>query len=405
MGPSFSLWLYLTRARLEEGDAPDLSAPCDRPDGPLVWAHCPTPEDAGKLSELTRLMGDAAPAPSFLVTHPPGQPAPGMGPRCIVMPLPADGPVSARVFLDHWRPDLAVFFDGGLPPAMIAEAHQRRVPLALLAAARPEHGLPGGALRARLTAAVLGRFNRIFAARPELADAYRRLARGSGSIVLSGPLADGTRALPVNAAEHDAMTSQLAGRPSWLAIDATRSEIPIVLAAHARALREAHRLLLFLVPDEPDTGPGLAASLRAEGWKVALRSAEEDPQEDTTVYIADQPGERGLWFRLAPVSFLGRSHGAGTPCDPFEAAALGSAILHGPATGAQAARFARLARAGAARKVSDARDLGTALTELISPERAAEMAHAGWETCSHGAEASAEVAAALAALLPAPEVS
>ena len=41
--------------------------------------------------------------------------------------------------------------------------------------------------------------------------------------------------------------------------------------------------------------------------------------------------------------------------------------------------------AGAAVEITDAGDLGRALAETLQPDRAAEMAAAGWETCSAGA--------------------
>ena len=95
-----------------------------------------------------------------------------------------------------------------------------------------------------------------------------------------------------------------------------------VIAAHRSALRMAHRLLLILVPDRAERSDRLAAMLEAsEGWQVARRSSEEEPDDETQVYIADAPSEMGLWYRLAPVTFMGGSlYGAGSQRDPFEAA-------------------------------------------------------------------------------------
>jgi 3-deoxy-D-manno-octulosonic-acid transferase len=111
------------------------------------------------------------------------------------------------------------------------------------------------------------------------------------------------------------------------------------------------------------------------------------PDETTQVMVADDPGDRGLFFRVAPVSFLGSSlvsgHGG---CDPFEAAALGSAVLYGPKVRNFLPSYGRLATAGAARIVNDAGALGNAVSRLIAPDQAATMAHAGWDVISEGAE-------------------
>ena len=392
MGPSLSLWLYKLRARLSEADAPD---PGTRPEGPLLWLHCPEGPEADAMLELMRLARAARPELGVLLTRP-ADAAPRALPRdasdrVTQLALPPDGPASARGLLEHWRPNLGFFCSAALPPALISEAGRRGVPLGLYADAPPEEGLPEVALRARLAQALMRRFDRVFLNGEKCAGPFRRLGVPPHRMELTGPLSEGPHALPCNEAEREILAGSLAGRPSWLAMEITTAETPIVLAAQAEAARKAHRLLLILVPDDPARGPALAADLRAEGWRVALRSDNEDPADDTQVYIADLEGERGLWFRIAPISFLGQTYGRGTPPDPFEPAALGSAILHGPATGAQAERFDQLDRAAAARKVEDARSLGTALIELLSPEQTAAIAHAAWDVISRGAEATDQV--------------
>ena len=72
--------------------------------------------------------------------------------------------------------------------------------------------------------------------------------------------------------------------------------------------------------------------------------------------------------------------------DPFEPAALGSAILYGPNVSLHLSSYTRLANVGAARIVKDAESLAAALNQLIAPDRAAAMAHAAWELMSTGAE-------------------
>ena len=58
---------------------------------------------------------------------------------------------------------------------------------------------------------------------------------------------------------------------------------------------------------------------------VARRSRDEPLEPDTQVYLADTIGEMGLWYRLAPTSFMGHSLVEGLEGkNPYEAAALGS---------------------------------------------------------------------------------
>ncbi|WP_375413970.1 3-deoxy-D-manno-octulosonic acid transferase, partial [uncultured Bradyrhizobium sp.] len=54
------------------------------------------------------------------------------------------------------------------------------------------------------------------------------------------------------------------------------------------------------------------------------------PTANTDIYVADTMGELGLFYRLAPIVFMGGSlveHGGQ---NPIEAIKLGAAIAHGP---------------------------------------------------------------------------
>ncbi|MCP4248150.1 MAG: hypothetical protein GY778_13985 [bacterium] len=97
-------------------------------------------------------------------------------------------------------------------------------------------------------------------------------------------------------------------------------------------------------------------------------------------------GELGLWYRLSPISFVGGSLEPVGGHNPFEPAALGSAILHGPYVLNFVDIFQRLAEAKASRLVTAPDTLAEAVNDLLNPDRAAEMAHAAWEVCSAGAD-------------------
>jgi 3-deoxy-D-manno-octulosonic-acid transferase len=159
--------------------------------------------------------------------------------------------------------------------------------------------------------------------------------------------------------------------------------------------------LLILMPEDPARAATLARKLEAGmGWAVAQRARDEEPEPDIEVFVVDNPAEYGLWYRLAPVTFLGGSLlGKGPVRTPMEAAALGSAILHGPRTGQSGPVFARLGAARATRAVASASDLGDALGDLLAPDRAARLAQAAWMVASDGAEVTEGILVRLRAIM------
>ena len=77
------------------------------------------------------------------------------------------------------------------------------------------------------------------------------------------------------------------------------------------------------------------------------------------VWVVDTLGELGLWYRLAGITFVGRSllpPGGGQ--NPLEPARLGCAIAVGPHTGNFTDHVAMLRAAGGLAVVRDATELG-----------------------------------------------
>ena len=139
------------------------------------------------------------------------------------------------------------------------------------------------------------------------------------------------------------------------------------------------------MPRHPDRGPQIASDLADDGWRVGLRSAGDEIGENVEIYVADTLGELGLWYRLCPVSLVGGSLVSIGGHNPFEPAALGSAIVHGPHISNFAEAYRQLHSAGAAVEVQGAVDLAAAISDLLRPDRAAVMAAAAWDLSSAGA--------------------
>lgn len=390
MGPSLSLAAY--RAFVRRGSSPDYIPDHARPQGELLWAHATSPTLLTALIELgerlaalrgdlqTLITYDLAMLPAAQIKR-----TKSICGTCRVQALPSDHPAAVDTFLNHWSPDICLWSGGYLQPNLILETATRNIPMLLVDAtetgfdSRKERWFPE--VSRRLLAGFSTYLARSAAARKKLI----QLGVASEDIRVTPPLQPGGQMLPCDFAEFDKMSAHLAGRPVWLAADVLPEEVDQVLRAHRLAARKAHRLLLVLAPA---TGsPDLASRVGAQGFRVANWAQGILPDDLTQVLVADSPGELGLWYRIAPLAFVGNSLVTGCGGrDPFAAAALGAAILYGPNVGDHLDAYSRLASAGAARIVKDANSLGTAVLHLSAPDLAASMAHAGWEVVTQGAE-------------------
>jgi len=399
MAKSLTLALYLaTRTRAERNARRARSHDPERrgeiakprPPGPLIWFHTGQDDQAASVREFARRLRAEQDDLTVLLTTSAAT-RPDSQAHMISQLIPEETLPAIRRFLSHWTPDVAIWTEPDLRPALITETDDRDIPLFLIDARTARPDPQSWRFRRGMSGSLLGRFRRILTGDRDTATTLRRLGAEPSRLEVSGYLEEGTAAPPCNEAERDALARDLDARQVWLAAHASQAEASAVIAAHRQAQRRAHRLLLIVVPEDPAHGAAWKQQFQAEGQIVATRSDGQEPGPQTQVYIADTEQEMGLWYRLAPIAFLGQSLCPGGGVNPYEAAALGSAILHGPNVRRHRHAYDRLAGAGAARLARNGAELGELVEALLSPDVAASMAHGAWNVCSSGAEVTDRV--------------
>ena len=354
-----------------------------RPEGFLIWVLCETAAEAGPSPAVCQAIGEALEQPvTALVTPLDELPlVPAVAKTVVHQFAPADTEGTINRFLDHWRPDIAIVIGRPARPRLLAEAAARDIPLFYAAGHRDVGSSP------RRHPGYFDLFERCLTSSASETNLLRQqFPKQKDRFETTGPLSDTVYALGCDEAECDSLAQLLGGRPVWLASEIDGIEINMVESAHRKAFRSAHRLLLILVPRPEADGKKITKQLEELGWRVALRSNNQDPDNETQVYVADTDGELGLWYRLAPATFVGGSfQPGGEPGDPFAPAALGSAVLHGPNLGKNPARFGALEANGASLRVANADELGEAVIALLAPDKAASLAQAGWAVTTESA--------------------
>jgi 3-deoxy-D-manno-octulosonic-acid transferase len=401
MDLSVGLALYrLTAPRPARRGLPRPDRPARAP-GRMVWLHAPTDESRASLLELARRLIEEDGLPILLTVGDAGAEPPALPADMQTDAPPDDTGEEVRAFLDHWRPDIVVMAEGELRPLLLEELVRRQIPRMLVDGIAPRLVAGRRGWFPGLTRRALSAFPLIRVRDDAAAAAFRKAGADPGRLRVSGPMEEASAALPCAERDRAALALALATRPVWLAADLPEGEEPMIIAAHREALKLAHRLLLILAPADPSRRAALAAALEAgEGWNVTCRMTDEEPDRESEVCLVEGGAELGLWYRLAPVTYLGggMSEG-GCRRDPMEAAALGSALILGPRAGAWGRAYGRLAQGRAARLIASAPDLNLALSDLLSPDRAARQAQAAWALASDGAEVTDEVIAALRAAM------
>ena len=403
-GPAIAALLAWRRVRGKEDRARFAErrgiASLPRPAGPLLWLHAASVGEAqSSLSLIERLLA-SRPRLSILVTTGTVTSARLMAERlpagAVHQYLPVDRLPWVRRFLDHWQPDAALWIESELWPNLVVETGRRRIPMALVNARMSDRSLAGWRRMPGLIQPLLAPFRRVLA--QSEADAARYRSLGAGEVVTTGSLKYAAAALPADPVVLSQLGNAIGNRPRWLAASTHPGEEALVADAHRRLKPRHPGLLTLLAPRHPRRGGEIAAALGKARLAVARRSRGEAPEGAAEVYLVDTMGELGLFFRLAPIVFMGGSlvpHGGQNLLEPAQ---LGCALLHGPHVQNFRAIAADLAAAGAAEEVRDADELATAVERLLGDEALARRKGAAARRTSESGRGVLD--AAVAALAP-----
>ena len=282
-------------------------------------------------------------------------------PRTIHQFAPLDAPGPARRFLAHWRPDLSIWAEQDLWPGLVYRAHRAGIPLALVNARMNAAAFASRQRGGALYRDLLPRFALISAQDDNTAENLAAL--GAPLVATDGSLKPVAPPLSDDPQARAALAAQIGDRPLWLAASSHAPDEALALAAHAELLTARPDTLLIIAPRFPGRASEVLKAIRAASLTPAQRSESESIKARTQVCLADTFGEMGLFYRLAPAAFIGGTMGDVEGHNPWEAAQLGCAILHGPRTANFAADYATLDGAGAARPVATPDELAAALTD------------------------------------------
>jgi len=343
-----------------------------RPDGPLLWLHAASVGESQSALVLLERLRAARPALSVLVTTgtvtSARMLATRLPPRCLHQFVPVDCPRWVERFLDHWRPDAAIWMESELWPNLVRATAARAIPAALVNARMSARSFANWRRAPAMARTLLAGFDPCLAQSEE--QASRLQALGATNAVSTGNLKFSAAPLPADPDALHSLEADLAGRKVWLAASTHAGEEDLTARVHARLKPHLPRLLTIIAPRHPDRAGEILQVIAAHGLTAVRRAAGESIRPDTDIYLADTMGELGLFYRLAPVSYVGGSMGRLGGHNPLEPAQLSSAVLHGPDMANFRTVADALAEAGGAATCADADELTRAVSRLLTDESA-----------------------------------
>lgn len=306
-----------------------------RPQGGVVWVHAASVGEFNAALPLIEALKNTYPVVNILITTGTVTSAAlaekYTGGAVIHQFAPIDTWPTVARFLRHWQPDMALWMESELWPAMVLQTHARRIPMALVNARMSERSAQHWHKHHRLFMQMINSFSAIYAASHTDAQRYKDL--GANQVTECHSIKYDASAPAIETTFLEALHRLIAGRPCWVAASTHPGEEEQLLAAQAMIRQQISEAVLLLVPRHPHRADDIAL-LCEQQKKHAIRCSSTNTAGQTSpapeIIIGDVMGQMGSFFRCAPVVTMGGSFVPIGGHNPIEPAIMGCAVLCGP---------------------------------------------------------------------------
>ena len=228
---------------------------------------------------------------------------------------PIDINFFTRIFINYWKPKLAIFVDSEIWPNMYNNLNNNKIPIILL--------------NARITKKTFRRwkyfpnfskniFNKITLALPQNNETSKFLKNlGTKKIKFAGNLKYFGKSK--KNLIHKGLKNKFDKKILWCAASTHNKEEIFVGKVHKELKLIKKNLLTIIIPRHVERKDEIVNELNKIGLKTQLHSSSESLNKNTDVYLVDTYGEAYKFYGLSKLTFLGGSlvpHGGQNPLEP-----------------------------------------------------------------------------------------
>lgn len=337
-----------------------------RPEGKLIWLHSASVGELLAILPFLKAAAEKWPQVRFLVTTVTLTAANIFARQNLSNAIhqfaPIDSYCITQKFFKYWQPDLAIFTESELWPNLIINA-RKQCPAILLNARMSDPSYKKWQRHPSLVKHMVASFDLVLAS--SKLDAEKYTSFGAKNLLTFGNIKEAAPPLAYKAELLEKLQISCGNRLLWLASSTHKGEEEFILTAHKALQQQFPNLLTIIAPRHPTRGAELQELAKKFGLYSALRSADQLPQHDTQVYIADTIGELGILYRLSDIVYMGGSliqHGGQNVMEP---ARLDCALVTGPHTFNFIESIAALKEADGIIEVQNQEELNATVAKLL----------------------------------------
>ena len=283
--------------------------------------------------------------------------------------LPFDITFLVKKFLEHWKPNLAIFIDSEIWPNLISKISENKIPLLLVNARITKKSFDRWRFSKNFAKKVFEKFDLCIASNKESEHFLKVLGskniKNYGNLKFSN-IKTNTKKLDLN------FLNKVKDRKVWCAASTHPTEETICAETHLQIKKNYTNILTIIIPRHIDRVKTIKEELIKFNLNIILSSKLNNYTENTDIILIDSYGESLKFYNISKYVFLGKSLVKSLSKDsgqnPIEPARLGCKILHGPYVSNFAETYDYLKKLGVTKKINSANELGLSLVEELEKD-------------------------------------
>lgn len=279
--------------------------------------------------------------------------------------VPIDNIIFVKKFFRHWQPQLGIFIESELWPALISEG-SRYCKLLLVNARLSDKSFKSWKQLSYVFRSIVYNFSQIIVQSDK--DFYKFTQLGiTNNIINLGNIKFANKQLPVNNLVLNTLITQLNNK-KIIVFASTHPEDEQALFSLIKPVKQQYPDCYFiLIPRHPERKDDI--TIRCKEFKLSYRLKSEHSQPILTddLYIVDTFGELGLFFSVAYLTFIGGSFKQGGH-NILEPAYFSNYIIFGPDMSNFADMASNMVNNNAAIQIQDEQELLNKIIYLLAPK-------------------------------------
>ena len=241
---------------------------------------------------------------------------------------PYDLNIFTKLFINYWKPKIAIFVDSEVWPNMYKNLYKNKIPLMILNARITKKSFKRWKYFPNFSKNI---FKKVTIALPQNLETKKYLKLlGAKKIKVVGNLKYfGSKISNFNDSK---LKKKLIKKIIWCAASTHKKEELFVSKVHKELKKDIKNLLTVIIPRHIDRKEEIADELSNIGLNTEFHTSSKSLKKDTDIYIVDTYGDASKFYSLSKLTFVGGSlisHGGQNPLEP---AREGNFILFGPHT-------------------------------------------------------------------------